>query len=76
MRNLGLLLALWSVILIPTNSLALGLGEIEVKSFLNQPLNAEIEVISARLSGSIDFMARPIPVFSVIMFTLVPLYIL
>ncbi|MDH5354541.1 MAG: LysM peptidoglycan-binding domain-containing protein, partial [Gammaproteobacteria bacterium] len=37
----------------PTNSLALGLGEIEVNSFLNQPLNAEIEVISAR-AGEID----------------------
>jgi pilus assembly protein FimV len=39
--------------LLPTNSLALGLGEIEVNSFLNQPLNAEIEVISAR-PGEID----------------------
>ncbi len=53
MRNLGLILALWSAVLLPTNSLALGLGEIEVKSFLNQPLNAEIEVISAR-PGEID----------------------
>jgi pilus assembly protein FimV len=39
--------------LLPTSSLALGLGEIEVNSFLNQPLNAEIEVISAR-PGEID----------------------
>jgi pilus assembly protein FimV len=39
--------------LLPTTSLALGLGEIEVNSFLNQPLNAEIEVISAR-PGEID----------------------
>jgi pilus assembly protein FimV len=38
---------------LPTSSLALGLGEIEVNSFLNQPLNAEIEVISAR-PGEID----------------------
>lgn len=53
MRNLGLILALWLAALLPTNSLALGLGEIEVNSFLNQPLNAEIEVISAR-PGEID----------------------
>ncbi len=53
MRNLGLIVALWLVALLPTNSLALGLGEIEVNSFLNQPLNAEIEVISAR-PGEID----------------------
>jgi pilus assembly protein FimV len=42
-----------SVIILPTNSLALGLGGIEVNSFLNQPLKAEIEVISAR-AGEID----------------------
>ncbi len=53
MRNLGLIVALWLSALLPTNSLALGLGEIEVNSFLNQPLNAEIEVISAR-PGEID----------------------
>lgn len=53
MRNLGLVVALWLSALLPTNSLALGLGEIEVNSFLNQPLNAEIEVISAR-PGEID----------------------
>ena len=54
MRNLGLIISFWlSVILIPTNSLALGLGEIQVNSFLNQPLKAEIEVISAR-AGEID----------------------
>ncbi|MEM7561925.1 MAG: FimV/HubP family polar landmark protein [Pseudomonadota bacterium] len=53
MRNLGLIVALWLSVLLPTNALALGLGEIEVKSFLNQPLNAEIEVISAR-AGEID----------------------
>jgi len=52
-RNLGLIVALWLAVLLPTNSLALGLGEIEVNSFLNQPLNAEIEVISAR-PGEID----------------------
>ena len=54
MRNLGLNLIFWlAVIILPTNSLALGLGEIEVDSFLNQPLKAEIEVISAR-AGEID----------------------
>jgi len=53
-RNLGLIISFWlSAILIPTNSLALGLGEIEVNSFLNQPLKAEIKVISAR-AGEID----------------------
>ncbi len=54
MRNLGLIISFWlAAIAMPTNSLALGLGEIEVNSFLNQPLNAEIEVISAR-AGEID----------------------
>ena len=53
MRNFRLFIALWLAVLLPTNSHALGLGEIEVKSFLNQPLNAEIEVISAR-AGEID----------------------
>ena len=54
MRNLGIIISFWlSVIILPTNSLALGLGGIEVNSFLNQPLKAEIEVISAR-AGEID----------------------
>ncbi|MDC1286527.1 hypothetical protein N8198_01450 [Gammaproteobacteria bacterium] len=53
MRNLGLVIALWMTALLPVNSFALGLGEIEVNSFLNQPLNAEIQVISAR-PGEID----------------------
>jgi len=52
-RNLGLIVALWLAVLLPTNSFALGLGEIEVNSFLNQPLDAEIQVISAR-PGEID----------------------
>jgi pilus assembly protein FimV len=52
-RNLGLKVALWLTALLPINSFALGLGEIEVRSFLNQPLNAEIQVISAR-PGEID----------------------
>ena len=53
MRNLGLIIAIWLAALLPTNSLALGLGEIEVTTFLNQPLHAEIQVISAR-PGEID----------------------
>ena len=54
MRNLGLIITFWlAIIALPTNSFALGLGQIEVKSFLNQPLNAEIEVISTR-PGEID----------------------
>ena len=54
MRNLGLIITFWlASIVLPTNSFALGLGEIEVNSFLNQPLKAEIEVISAR-AGEID----------------------
>jgi len=53
-RNLGLIITFWlAIIALPANSFALGLGEIEVNSFLNQPLNAEIEVISAR-TGEID----------------------
>jgi len=52
-RNLGLIVAFWLTALLPINSFALGLGEIEVNSFLNQPLNAEIEVLSAR-PGEID----------------------
>ncbi len=54
MRNLGLIISFWlAAISLTTNALALGLGEIEVNSFLNQPLKAEIEVISAR-PGEID----------------------
>ena len=54
MRNLGIIITFWlASITLPTHSFALGLGEIEVNSFLNQPLNAEIEVISAR-AGEID----------------------
>jgi pilus assembly protein FimV len=53
-RNLGLIITFCLASLaLPSNSFALGLGEIEVNSFLNQPLNAEIEVISAR-AGEID----------------------
>ncbi|MCZ6578894.1 MAG: hypothetical protein O6927_06040, partial [Gammaproteobacteria bacterium] len=54
MRKFGLFISFWlASILLPTNSLALGLGEIEVDSFLNQPLDAKIEVISTR-PGEVD----------------------
>jgi pilus assembly protein FimV len=53
-RNLGLIITFCLAgIALPSNGYALGLGEIEVDSFLNQPLKAEIEVISAR-AGEID----------------------
>jgi len=52
--KLRLVAVLWlASTVLPTDSLALELGEIEVYSFLNQPLNAEIEIISAR-AGEID----------------------
>ncbi len=54
MRKLGQLITIWiALLLFPLSSFALGLGEIEVSSFLNQPLKAEIEVVSAR-PGEID----------------------
>jgi pilus assembly protein FimV len=53
-RKLGILTTLWTALLFfPLSSLALGLGEIEVETYLNQPLKAEIEVLSAR-AGEID----------------------
>ena len=54
MRKLGLVSSLWAALMFfPLTGFALGLGEIEISSFLNQPLKAEIEVISAR-PGEID----------------------
>lgn len=54
MRNLRLIITFWLASLtMPGISFALGLGEIDVSSFLNQPLQAEIEIISAR-PGEID----------------------
>lgn len=54
MRKSGIILSLWTALLcLPLSSFALGLGEIEVNSFLNQPLKAEIEVVAAR-PGEID----------------------
>jgi pilus assembly protein FimV len=53
-RNLRLIITFWlASFAMPGISFALGLGEIDVSSFLNQPLEAEIEVISAR-PGEID----------------------
>ncbi len=53
-RKLGQLITIWiALLLFPVTGFALGLGEIEVDSFLNQPLKAEIEVVSAR-PGEID----------------------
>lgn len=54
MRNLRLIITFWlASCAMPGISFALGLGEINVSSFLNQPLRAEIDVISAR-PGEID----------------------
>ncbi len=53
MRNLGPKIVLWLTVLLPINAFALGLGDIEVNSFLNQPLDAKIDVLSAR-TGEID----------------------
>ncbi len=54
MRKLGLIIAFWiGLLAYPLSSLALGLGEIEVESYLNQPLKAKIPVVSAR-PGEID----------------------
>ncbi len=54
MRKSGIILSLWTALLcFPLSSFALGLGEIEVNSFLNQPLKADIAVVSAR-PGEID----------------------
>ncbi len=54
MRKSGIILSLWTALLcFPLSSFALGLGEIEVNSYLNQPLKADIEVVAAR-PGEID----------------------
>ncbi len=54
MRKSGIILSLWTALLcFPLSSFALGLGEIEVSSYLNQPLKADIEVVAAR-PGEID----------------------
>ena len=54
MRKLGLIFTFCiGLLAYPLISLALGLGEIEVESYLNQPLKAEIPVVSAR-PGEVD----------------------
>ncbi len=54
MRKSVIISSLWTALLcFPLSSFALGLGEIEVNSFLNQPLKAGIEVVAAR-PGEID----------------------
>jgi pilus assembly protein FimV len=53
-RNLRLIITFWlASFAMPGISFALGLGGIDVSSFLNQPFKAEIEVISAE-PGEID----------------------
>lgn len=54
-------MALWALLLVPGLSQALGLGEIEVNSALNQPLNAEIELISVRPGEMQDLQVRIAP---------------
>lgn len=45
MRKLALGLSLTGCLLVPTTSLALGLGSIQVSTTLNQPLKADIELV-------------------------------
>jgi len=52
-RKLLVKMSMATLVGLPAPALPLGLGEIEVESFLNQPLNAEIDVISVR-PGEID----------------------
>lgn len=54
-------MALWALLLVPGLSQALGLGEIEVNSALNQPLNAEIELVSVRPGEMQDLQVRVAP---------------
>ncbi len=52
-HKIGLNVLLGWVLFLPITAYSLGLGDIDVKSFLNQPLRAEISIISAR-PGEID----------------------
>jgi pilus assembly protein FimV len=54
-------MALWALLLVPGLSQALGLGEIEINSALNQPLNAEIELVSVRSGEMEDLQVRIAP---------------
>lgn len=53
MHKIGLKILLGWVLFLPITAYSLGLGDLDVKSFLNQPLRAEISIISAR-PGEID----------------------
>ncbi|HSO99930.1 MAG TPA: FimV/HubP family polar landmark protein, partial [Thioalkalivibrio sp.] len=61
MRRLAMGMALWALLLVPGLSQALGLGEIEINSALNQPLNAEIELVSVRSGEMEDLQVRIAP---------------
>lgn len=53
MRKLLVKMSMATLVGVPLSAEALGLGEIEVSSYLNQPLSAEIQVLSVR-PGEID----------------------
>ncbi|WP_245795294.1 type IV pilus assembly protein FimV, partial [Thioalkalivibrio denitrificans] len=61
MRRLAMGMALLGLLLVPGLSQALGLGEIEVHSALNQPLNAEIELVEVRRGEMEDLQVRLAP---------------
>jgi pilus assembly protein FimV len=54
-------MALWALFLVPGLSQALGLGDIEVRSALNQPLDAQIELVSVRPGEMEDLQIRLAP---------------
>jgi pilus assembly protein FimV len=54
-------MALWGLFLVPGLSQALGLGDIDVRSALNQPLNAQIELVSVRPGEMEDLQVRLAP---------------
>ncbi|WP_018231060.1 FimV/HubP family polar landmark protein [Thioalkalivibrio thiocyanodenitrificans] len=61
MRRLVMGMALLGLFLVPGLSQALGLGDIEVRSALNQPLDAEIELVSVRSGEMEDLQVRLAP---------------
>ncbi|MCG5514303.1 FimV/HubP family polar landmark protein [Ectothiorhodospira shaposhnikovii] len=60
MRRLALGTALWAL-MAPGASVALGLGEIDTRSALNQPLRAEIHLLSVRPGEMEDLVVRLAP---------------
>jgi pilus assembly protein FimV len=60
-RRLVMGMALLGLFLVPGLSQALGLGDIEVRSALNQPLDAEIELVSVRSGEMEDLQVRLAP---------------